>query len=266
MKYGKYSFVIDNMKFSYSRLSSFDDCRYKWFMRYLLEEIEDDMFFASYGKFMHSLLEKFYRGEITKEEMLSEYITSYYTEVRGERPKADVAESYFNSGLEYLKSFSPLPYKVLEVEERAEIKIGGYSFVGYPDLICADGEEIIVVDNKSADLKPRSNRIKPTRNDKKIDEMLRQLYVYAEFVNKKYGKYPKGFILNCYRSNTLIYEPFVYERFCETMEWIESKIAEIRMTEDFYPNIEYFFCKYLCGFHNDCVYYSSAFEKRGAYI
>lgn len=264
MEYGKYSFVIDNMVFSYSRLSSFDDCKYKWFIRYLLEEDEKEIFYASYGKFIHSLLERFYKKEITKEMMLSEYLTSYNSNVLGERPSEAVAESYFKSGLEYLKSFTPFPYKVLSVEERAEIQIGGYSFVGYPDMVCADGEEIIVVDNKSAQLKPRSKRAKPTQNDKQIDDMLTQLYIYAEFVKQKYGKYPSRFILNCYRAKTIIEEPFVYSRFQETMEWVEKKIAEIRMEENFNPSIEYFFCNYLCGYHDDCVYYSSVFKKRGA--
>lgn len=263
MEYGKYSFVIDNMTFSYSRLSSFDDCRYKWFMKYLLDEKEEETFFASFGKFIHSLLESFYKGKITKDEMLSEYISSYCSKVKGERPSTNIAESYFKSGLEYLKSFSPLPYKVLAVEEKSEITLFGHPFVGYPDLICEDGSEIIIVDNKSAALKPRSGKKKPTKNDLEIDKMLRQLYIYAEFVKQKYGKYPEEFIFNCFRVGTLIHEPFVYEKFCETMEWVKNKTNEIRMEEDFPPSIEYFFCKYLCGFHNECVYYPSDIKKRG---
>lgn len=265
MEYGKYSFVIDSMDFSYSRLSSFDDCKYKWFMRYLLDEKEEEMFFASYGKFMHSLLERFYKKEITKSEMLSEYITSYSASVRGERPDGNIAESYFKNGLEYLKSFTPLPYKVLAVEERAEIDLFGYHLVGYPDLVCEDEDGvIIIVDNKSADLKPRSNRNKPTQNDQKLDKMLIQLYIYAAFVEKKYGKLPGWFLFNCYRTNTIIREPFVYEKYYQAKEWVKDKIAEIRMEEDFPPNVEYFFCKHLCGLHNECVYYPSKYKKRGA--
>lgn len=263
MESGKYSFVIDNMIWSYSRLSSFDECRYRWFMKYILEEQEDEMFYASYGRFMHSILERFYKNEITKEQMLSEYITSYSSQICGERPSEKVAESYFNKGLEYLKSFVPLPYEVLSVEERMEADLFGHQFVGFPDLVCRDGQEIIIVDNKSKDLKPRSGRAKPTNNDKEIDKMLTQLYIYAEFIKQKYGKYPSGFLFNCFRANTLVYEPFVYERFCEVMDWVKSKISEIRMEENFSPSIEYFFCNYLCGYRKDCVYYPSS-KKRGA--
>lgn len=263
MEHGKYSVVIDAMKFSYSRLSSFDDCRYKWFMRYLLELEEDDMFYASYGKLIHSILEKFYKSEITKDEMVAEYLVRYNAEVIGERPSASVAESYFKTGLEYVRNFTPLPYKVLEVEEYAEVNIGGYKLCGFPDMICTDGNEIIVVDNKSAILKPRSKRAKPTRNDQKIDAMLVQLYIYAEFVKKKYGRYPGKFIFNLFRANTLIVEPFALERHMEIMSWIPEQIEKIKQEDDFYPTIDYFFCKNLCGLHDQCEYYSTIFKKGG---
>ncbi len=258
MSSSKYSFVIDNMDWSYSRLSSFDDCKYKWFMKYVLGEEESDMFYASYGKFMHKILERFYNGEITKEQMLTGYTRSYSSEVRGDRPSAKIASSYFLKGLDYLRSFTPLPYKVLAVEEKMEAVIAGHSFVGFPDLVCEDNGEIIIIDNKSADLKPRSNRAKPTLNDKKINQMLTQLYIYAEFIKQKYGKYPKEFIFNCFRSGNLIREPFVYERFQEVMAWVESKISEIRVEEDYPPCVEYFPCNFLCGYHKDCVYFLSS--------
>ena len=55
----------------------------------------------------------------------------------------------------------------------------------------------------------------------------------------------------------------IYDWDDSAKEWVKDKIAEIRMEEEFPPNVEYFFCKHLCGLHNECVYYPSKYKKRG---
>lgn len=55
MEKSGYEHIIDQMTWSYSRIKAFDDCPYRWFLKYIKCEPGSEMFFASYGSFMHEL-------------------------------------------------------------------------------------------------------------------------------------------------------------------------------------------------------------------
>ena len=55
-----YAPLIDDMTWSYSRVKSFEDCPYKWFLKYIVGLHGKRMFFADYGTFMHKLMESFH--------------------------------------------------------------------------------------------------------------------------------------------------------------------------------------------------------------
>lgn len=204
---------------------------------------------------MHKLLEGFYKGELTKEEMLTKFLLDFSNEVQGIRPQESTVKKYITSGIEYLKGFEPLPYNVLGIEKKVEFEINGIPLVGFIDYLGEKDGEIYIVDNKSRDLKPRSNRKQPTANDKEIDEMLRQLYIYSAAIKQEYGKFPKSLCFNCFRSGVFIEEPFKEEAYNEAIAWAEKTIEDIKDTDDFYPNIEFFNCLYICGFKDDCCYW-----------
>lgn len=48
-----YAPIIQEMTWSYSRIKAFDDCHYRWYLQYIRRLHGKDMFFASYGSFMH---------------------------------------------------------------------------------------------------------------------------------------------------------------------------------------------------------------------
>lgn len=48
-----YAPLIDEMVWSYSRVRAFEDCPYRWYLKYIRHLRGKDMFFASYGTFMH---------------------------------------------------------------------------------------------------------------------------------------------------------------------------------------------------------------------
>lgn len=64
-----YKPLIDDMIWSYSRANSFDSCKYAWYLKYIYGMKENERFFSSYGSFMHKLIELYYRGKITKQEI-----------------------------------------------------------------------------------------------------------------------------------------------------------------------------------------------------
>lgn len=212
------------------------------------------MFYASYGSFIHKLIENYYRGIISKDEMPLIFLRDFSKEVRGERPASSTVDKYIRNGCEYLNEFKPFRFRMIDVEKKVNFKIGKYPFVGFIDYLGADGDDLVIVDNKSRDLKPRSGRKNPTQKDIELDTMLRQLYIYSSAVKQEYGKFPSLLCFNCFRSGVFIEEPFRKEEYDKAMEWSEKEIGYIADTDEFYPRIDFFSCRYICGVRDECCY------------
>lgn len=234
-----------------------------WFLKYIKHCNETDKFYASYGSFMHKLIEEFYKGSLTKEQMLSKFLMDFSKEVRGIRPQEGTVRKYIQCGSEYLRSFQPFRFNMIDVEKRVEYDIDGIPFVAFIDYLGEENGEYVIVDNKSRDLKPRSKRTKPTVKDKELDSMLKQLYIYSAAVKKEYGKFPKLLCFNCFRTETFIEEPFNKDAYNETVEWAKKQVESIKDTDDFYPNREFFSCNYICGVSDECCYDQMARGERG---
>lgn len=249
--------LIDDMVWSYSRIESFHNCPYKFFLKYIRWCKDAPRFYSSYGKFMHKLLEQYYNGELTQEEMQIKFLFDFQKEVQGERPKGNIVQNYIRQGSDYLKQFRPLPYQTVAVEKELHFNIGGFPFVGILDYIGRreDGK-LVIVDNKSRALKPRSNRDPPTVKDNELDEMLKQLYIYAAAVQQEYDELPAMLCFNCFRTGTFIEEPFCEEAYHDALEWATQSILEIQDESEFNPFREFFGCYYLCGVSGECCYWN----------
>ena len=257
-----YAPLIQDMTWSYSRLKAFETCKHNWFLRYIRGVKDLPCFYTSYGSFIHQLLEAYYNGKLERNRLVAEFLLSFTKKVKGMRPDGKIVARYIESGKNYFSSFEPLPFKQLWIEERRGFKVGGRDFVGVVDYLGADETgAIYLVDNKSRDLKPRSGRKKPTAKDAELDDMLRQLYLYCIPVFDEFGKFPDWLCFNCFKSNVFIKEQFHIEKFEEAKQWALSLIEEIEAEEDFDPNPDYFFCKWLCGVSDKCAYYEE--ENRG---
>lgn len=257
--------LIEEMTWSYSRLEIFDDCPYRWYLQYLHypKPKKETKFYAAYGLFMHDILENYYTGKLSKDEALMTFLTQFSERTQGTgRPKIATVQKYMQSGKEFLKSLQPFRFEMVSVEERMDFDIDGIPFTGRIDYLGMEDGEYVIVDNKSRDLKPRSNRAKPTLKDKELDAMLRQLYIYAEAVRQKYGKLPKSLCFNCFRTGVFIEEPFNEDAYHEAIQWAKNKVEEIAGADEFYPNREFFSCYYLCGMSNHCCYDKEARAER----
>lgn len=258
-----YKPLIDDMTWSYSRIETFNSCPYRFFLKYIKQFKDADKFYASYGSFIHKLLERYYRGELTKDDMLMIFLSDFSKEVRGIRPNEMVVLKYINAGCEYLRTFSPFPYKMIDVEKRIEFTIDKYEFVCFIDYIGIDEQtgDMYIIDNKSRDLKPRSSKETPTAKDKELDSMLKQLYLYAVAVEQEYGVLPKMLCFNCFKSGVFIKEQFNIQKYEEIKQWAVKSIEKIAQTEDFEPNRNFFSCLYLCGVNDHCEYDIEAREE-----
>ena len=249
-----YEFIIEGMRWSYSRVNSFSQCPYGWFLKYLGGAEDEELFYASFGSFMHHLLERFYKGEATPDELEAEFFQDFDEKVIGERPKN--IDFYIEQGSKFIRELTPLPYCVVDVEKFVRFEVGGKKFVGVIDLLVQDGDgEYVIIDHKSHKLQPYTGRKKPTKSDDELSQYLRQLYLYSAGVEQIYGKRPVKLCFNCFMNGNFIEVPFddaVYETV--TQEMVEE-VRYIEKTDDFYPRDDWFYCRNLCGLHNSCVYY-----------
>lgn len=212
------------------------------------------MFFASYGSFIHTLLDRYYSGEIPAKALLPAYLTGFQKSVEGKAPSIKVFSSYFLDGKRFFESFQPLPFKTVAAERSIAYETAGASFNCIIDHIGISEKGLVITDHKSRKLSHRSKRKKPTKNDQLIDEYLRQLYEYAEPIRQVYGEYPVELALDCFRGGVLIREPFDKAVFDEVQSELRPKIEKIEKTERFRPKLEYFKCMYICEMHGSCDY------------
>lgn len=251
-----YKPLIEDMTWSYSRVSSFDDCPYKWFMRYIGGEKETPMFYSSYGKFMHELLAEHYSDGVSPETLKMKFLFGFRDRVRGDRPSDRIVTNYVESGVRYFESFEPLPYEPIATEKFVVFTVGDHPFIGYIDLLAREGDTLVVADHKSRKLSPRSKRKKPTAKDAELDEMLRQLYLYAEAVKQELGVFPTKLVFNCFREGKVVEEPFDPDAHKRTLDWALETIERIENAESFPPHPDFFRCRNLCGLHDECVYFA----------
>ena len=255
--------IIDGMVWSYSRLTSFDDCRYGWYLKYILGlKGAKEKFFSGFGSLIHELLEQYLSGKASPQQLAVQYLTRFSEETKGEVPSQELKMKYFENGLDYIKNLEPFPFKVLAAEQKADFTVGGKKFVGYIDVFGEDENGILIMDHKSKRLKPRSHRRVPTETDKELDDYLRQMYLYAVWLQQTKGVLPTTLMFNCFRDRRFLKERFDKQKFEEVKAWAAQKTDEISENEEFPPNLEYFRCTYLCDMKDDCEYYQANFTKR----
>jgi len=246
--------LIEDMTWSYSRLRCFQDCPYRFYLKYIAKCKSTPRFYSSYGSFIHELLEKYYKGILSKDELVSTYIRQFQYKVEGDRPSESAGADYFANGLKYFQNFEPFDMQTLAVEDRLEFEISGIKFVGIVDYLGEKDGKLYLIDNKSRKLRKRSKRNPPTQNDLTIDEMLEQLYLYSYGVEQKYHRLPDKLCFNCFRTGVFIEEDFNYERYQQVVAKFIKEIEGVKDVEDFPPYIEWFPCKFICDVSEECCY------------
>ncbi len=260
-----YEPLIRDMNWSYSRIKCFTDCKYRFYLKYIKYPRHDwpEMFFSSYGKFVHELIADFYAGKKTAEECHMEYLTKFQERVKGKPPGDRVLMNYFKTGSDYLKNLTPSENRMVEIEARTQTLVAGVKFLGFIDrLEEKPNSDLVVVDNKSRNLKPRSGKSTPTKTDEELDEYLRQLYIYSAFVKEKYGKFPTELVFNCFREGLYIEEPFRADAYQDAIQWVGDMVDTIAAETEFAPNLDYFKCENLCECKDSCEYYLLNFAKK----
>lgn len=247
-----YEFLIEDMKWSFSRLNSYYTCPYMWKLSYIDCEKGLSNSFADFGTFCHSLLEKYANREAEMYELSSMYESGYKEAVPLRFPPnkyVSLADKYYQSGLDYFENFEGFgDFEVVEAEKELEFFIDKYKVTGYIDLLLKDREgNLHIYDHKSSTVK--------SKNSEKAKEYWKQMYLYSMGIYDEYKVYPKQIHINAFKENTIYTMDFDINEINKVKQWVLDTIKILKQEEKFLPKSDYFFCNFICNFKNGiCPY------------
>ena len=245
--------------FSYSQLSSFDECPYSYYLQ-RIEKVPEILSnpYSERGTLIHDLLDQWAKGKITKEQMPDEYDRRYGDEVVSAYPPfmATQAMKKYKEGREFLETFDEFKgYKVVSAEEAFTIDMplsDGTTrpFTGIVDLILRKEwtNELIICDHKS----------KTADGFKKAEkEMWKQQYLYSQYVFEKYGEWPNTLMFHLFGDQGSKHEkPFDLKEYREAIQWATDRITAMERYTIFdwmqCKDSSDFYCQNLCGPRSSC--------------
>ena len=260
-----------DMVWSFTRLSAFDECPYKFYKTYIEGYKESENAFAQWGKFMHELLAKNAQGQLNTNKLAGAYKRGYKRAVNLPFPYSfgnkELDEQYYNDGVGFWFYYDgrPSTMEVLGVEQKLEYEIADFKFKGFLDLLLRDkmSGDIYLIDHKSK----RGFKSKREKRD-----YARQLYLYSVWVEGQYGTPPKAVVFDMLRLCSTEVIPYDVKARDEAIEWAKDVVdracraigfptklelsAERRELEQRYAAPDYF-CRHICGQRTRCP----AFEE-----
>lgn len=253
-----YAKLINDMTFSFSRLHSYEQCPYQFYLKYIEGRDGESNYFASNGKCMHEVFEAILNEEIDIDECTQLYADKYDLICETTRP--DTMASTYEKCMDYLSVIEPIDkdkYEILGVELELNFKIGKYKFTGFVDLLVRNKEtdEVILVDHKQATHFLKKDGT-PLKNQ--LENFLayrHQMYLYCKGLLDERGIKVDKIVWNHFKGfepPTVI--PFRQEEYEETLEWALKLIEKIKRDKTFKHKDSYIMCKSLCDFRNDCEY------------
>lgn len=72
---------------------------YRWYLRYIRKLPSKEMFFSSYGSFIHKLIELYYKEGKTSKQLTDMYLSGFKENVSGRAPNPKIFTNYFKDGL-----------------------------------------------------------------------------------------------------------------------------------------------------------------------
>lgn len=260
-----------NTKWSFSRISAYSECPYGFYLKYMQDPPSPDQgnAWSDFGTLCHELLEEYAQGKIAVFDLADEYAARYNAAVVHNFPPfpKGYAEKTYEQGLAYFNQFDGFDEdknEIVSAEEHFEIPIGPYTIIGISDLVLRnkETEALIVIDHKTKSPNSMKHDYPLYRN---------QLYIYAQHVYIKYGRYPSTLGFNMIKDvGASLYEPFDPAQMEATRKWVEDQIDAIYLEEDWeakkaqeiYNGKGDFYCRYICPTFQFCEYAQDAIQSR----
>ncbi len=247
------------MTWSFSRLDSFNQCKYGWKKTYIDCEKGEDNFFSQYGTLNHTLHEEYEKGLLDPLALAFEYENRFDDEVTMDAPAnkyTDIKESYFYKGLEYWENFDEKKLigngKIIDSERKVEFEIDGYPFVGFIDLWVEENGKNTLIDHKSASVAFTRKTGKPTKKSaEKMKHYERQQYLYSKALIDE-GIKVNYLAWNFFNQGIVYKIPWKKSDYEEAIQWALDTIHTIEKETDWTENYDYYFCKNICNHRGSC--------------
>ena len=245
-----YRIMVDNMRWSFSRINGFEGCKYCWFQTYIKQRKDSQQnVFAEYGLLVHEIMEAFYRDELSIMELEDKFHEGFLK--LGDFPPnkfVNLRDTYYDGGIKYFQDPDVAEnYDIVAVEKEIKTNIGGYEFIGYIDLLIKHkvSGKYVILDHKSK---------AKFENKEELKKYTRQLYLYAKAVYEEYSEYPSQLIFNRFRKQEVDRIKYDMKAYEEAQQWAVDVIERIKETTEFPVTDdggENFFGNFLCNFRQD---------------
>lgn len=255
--------IINQSIWSYSRVSCFGNCKYEYYLNYIINDDEQYLsegnYYADVGIFVHEILAMVFSGELKAEDALQYWIDHYDSCVLYKAKKSTMDKT-FNAIADYFASFDIEwlnDYDVLGVELEKHFVIDNYKFRGFIDLLLKDKRDgrIVVLDHKSSEYPFKKNGGVKKNSKQSFEFYKRQMYLYCHAVYQTYGEFPKEITWNHFKAGgEFATIPFVKSEYDEAIKWFKDTIQTIELEKEFEPNPNFFYCHNLCNFRAACEY------------
>lgn len=220
--------------------------------------------FAEYGTLGHRLLEGWAKDELFECDLAYLWETQYASAITCPFPyasKSGYDEKYYEAGKAYFSNFHGFGEKwsrVLGAEEEFTTTIDGFRFKGIVDLIlqCPETGEILLIDHKSKSLSAMKQD---------MDQLEKQLLIYAGHIREKYGRFPDLMQINLFKEGKLIDVSFDHERFLEAQSWVSDMALSVSCMTEFPRCKPGYYCENICSVRDYCLR-QQIIENPGAFM
>lgn len=258
-----YSDAISKMIWSYSRLTTFAQCKYQFYLKYIVNDPEQYLsegnYYAEVGSYVHSILEMILKGNLSVDNAAQYFVDNYDNNVFY-KTRDSVMNKSFEACANY---FADLDlnwlndYDIIGVEKEIAIQIEQYTFTGYIDLLIREKNtgDYIVIDHKSAKypLSKKTGKVLKA-SESSFNSYKHQMYLYCHAIKDEFGVFPKWIIWNHFKEQEYVKIPFNMDEYENANRWLIDTIHEIEDESDYIETVDYFYCNNLCDFRNSCEY------------
>jgi ATP-dependent helicase/DNAse subunit B len=175
--------------YSISRLTSFHNCEYGYFLNYHLKKQGKPNIYSILGTKVHDILERLQISAITTEEAKKEFDNALFetTEILGYKFMSDkVRDNFITSIRHFFDYYKPIPAQKVLMEKEFFTDVAGTVLIGFIDVVALfqepDGNGGLTTRIEVIDYKTSSKYA-----SKDLDEHGMQLVLYAIALEQEFG-------------------------------------------------------------------------------
>ena len=250
----KYSYILENIRFSYSAVSTFETCPYAYKLTYIDAKNRTTNYFGEYGLLTHEIFEKYWKDELEIWDLEKYYRDNYYSKVISPIPLRINDDKYYTEGLKFFSEFNIEKNKeMIIIEDGINSEHKGIKVIIKPDLVYKENGEVVLMDYKTS--LPRDK--KGNLDKKKLSSYKKQLLLYLYFIEKEKNIKINKIQILFTRVNEIIEVEFNNIEVLENLNQFIQTIYKIFEEEKFEAKPNAYFCTYLCGVAEHCPFKKS---------